>query len=358
MDEFLEPAGDTRMARRTHRVRDGMTLIELLVVIALIGMLFGLLLPAVQSARESARRAQCVNNLKQIGIALHAYQSVYQRFPGVCLRSRSPALNNPSAHAFSPIARTLSLLDQPVLYNATNFQEPPIWVSTINTNSTVMQCRLNVAACPSDGAFFGGQFGPSSYRFNLGPTFRFSPNRDDWESRNGPFTVHVDYSPADFPDGLSQTVGASERLRGDWTRGPFRRGGDYVAVPVPIPILPIPVTADWAVRNCQGDSLSLPHDSRGGESWFLSSYHYTNYNHCRPPNAPEPDCAFLVLPSNTFHNRSIVQGVFTASSNHPGGTNALLMDGSVRFARDGIALPVWRALATRTGAEVIPAETW
>ena len=328
------------------------TLVEVLVVISAISLLAGLLIPAVQSARESARRLQCANGLRQLGLALHNYLASQNVFPGVDLPD-APAGPRPSVstHYFSPLARMLSQLDQGPLHNATNFSLPA--VQGVVLNQTVMKTSLGFLLCPSDTQPGVAGYGRDNYRFNLGPTGVWAPGSSPPLSEAGPFTVHVVYSPANFTDGLSSTVGASERLQGDWTRGQFKLGGDYLLFR----------TLEWSeyfnspdqtLQFCSSLSLSLPQESRGGESWFLSGFHFTCYNHCATPNLKVTDCALTDHASTrTLRERISQQGVFKASSYHPGGVNALLMDGSGRFFSDSINLRVWRALATRSGGEVV-----
>jgi len=109
--------------------------------------------------------------------------------------------------------------------------------------------------------------------------------------------------------------------------------------------------ADGAVRACSGVPSTSPVERQGGESWFVSGLHYTNYNHCATPNASAKDCTLDWLEAD-FHNRTLRSGVFAARSRHPGGVNVLSMDGAVRFAGDSIDKATWRALATRSGGEV------
>jgi prepilin-type processing-associated H-X9-DG protein len=106
------------------------------------------------------------------------------------------------------------------------------------------------------------------------------------------------------------------------------------------------LTIDWVVSVCTSASQKLPIETRSGESWFVSGYHFTDYNHCATPNARISDCSIYDLPEN-IQWRTLHEGVFTARSRHPGGVNTAWMDGSVRFVRDGINLAVWRSLATR-----------
>jgi prepilin-type N-terminal cleavage/methylation domain-containing protein/prepilin-type processing-associated H-X9-DG protein len=338
-----------------HYSHRGFTQIELLVVVFIIGLLAGLVLPAVQFARETSRRLQCTNNLKQIGLALHSYLAQQNVFPGVDLKTYTiPGTSRSvSTYFFSPFARMLAQLDQIPLYNAANVSLPPVEGAV--SNQTVMKTGIGLFLCPSDIQPAVPGYGRVNYRFNLGPTPLFAAGSYYPLSLAGPFTVHVVYSPADFTDGLSATVGVSERLEGDWTKGPFKWGGDYlyVATAVPPNISPALYNADQAVQYCSDLSLSLPQESRGGESWFLSGLHFTSYNHCATPNMKVPDCSLNRDNLQSLRERIIQQGVFKASSYHPGGVNAALMDGSVRFFTDGLDRKVWRAVATRSGGEVV-----
>jgi len=334
--------------------RDGFTLIELLVVIFIIGLLTALLLPAVQSAREASRRLQCVNNLKQIGLALQSYLTQQNVFPAIELMQPSPGARTvPRASFFSPIARMLPQIDQAGLYDATNFSLPP-GVGELQ-NRTAMLTGLANLLCPSDVQPPVPGYGRVNYRFSLGPTPLWAAGAYDPLSMAGPFTVIQSYSAGSFTDGLSTTVGVSERLEGDWIKGTFKLGGDYIYVATAVPPMMAPglFDPDQAVRYCSELSLSHPQESRGGESWFVSGLHFTNYNHCATPNSKVPDCSLNRDDIRLLIHRINEQGVFKASSYHTGGVNAALMDGSVQFFTNGVELRLWRALSTRNGGEVI-----
>ncbi len=326
--------------------RRAFTLIELLVTISIIGILIGLLIPAVQSAREAARRIQCVNNLKQIGIALHGYATAVGCFPPVILETNPGHFDR-----YSPSARSLAFLDQPALYNAVNFQQ---WASLgwgPATNSTVMLSTVAVFLCPSDQSSPVPGYGRNNYDLTSGaePWGLFEPGE---LSIAGPFsTSYHAFTPAEIRDGLSNTAGASERLQGDWTKDTFKRGGDYVMGALGYNFEG-GFTADQAIQYCATLSpLNAPVESRGGESWFLSGYHFTGYNHVTTPNRWDLMCS-LDFNNLDLHTRTLHHGSFPATSRHPGGINVLMMDGNVRFVRDGVDLSIWRGAATVAGGEV------
>ncbi|MEW4569816.1 DUF1559 domain-containing protein [Tautonia sp. JC769] len=332
-------------------VRPAFTLIELLAVILVIGLLTAIVVPAVQGSREAARRLQCMNHLKQIGLALNHYGSLHGYYPGYLTPTYRRAHGVVSAHAYSPLARLLAQLDQVPLYDAANFEHETRLPVAEWANRTVMTTTVEVFLCPSDAQPRVPGFGRVNYRFNVGPTPLSAGGPPFPFSQSGPFTAHRFRRPAEFRDGLSNTIGVSERVQGDWTRDVFDPSGDYhlrtgfreVTDP------------DGAARLCASLGRGIvPAESRSGESWFLSGYHCTNYNHCQAPNASDPDCAFggESYRSTLLWDRVRRWGVFTARSRHRGGVNALSMDGSVSFVSNGIALPVWRAKATCSGGEV------
>jgi prepilin-type N-terminal cleavage/methylation domain-containing protein/prepilin-type processing-associated H-X9-DG protein len=336
---------------RKHRVPTaGYTLIELLVVIVVIGILTAIILPAVQSAREAARRAQCVNNLKQIGLATASYASLYGTYPSLAYISETspPPDRNfrlVAAH-YSPLTQVLPQLEQEALFNTVNFMP---WADdgyTLHANSTAMTTRIGMFVCPSDVTAPVPGYGRVNYRFNIGPVTNLaksvSPPGD-----LGAFALSANFTPADFSDGLSATAGTSERLQGDWRAGTVGRG-DYRLAPKDGRRGGEPI--DEMLAYCRS-ATSDQFESRAGESWFLSGFHTTIFNTANVPNPKFPDCAsddYTDLHGGLIHN-----GVFSASSRHPSGVNVAMMDGSVRFVKDGVSLPVWRALSTRNGGEAI-----
>jgi prepilin-type N-terminal cleavage/methylation domain-containing protein len=336
---------------RSHylRHRRGFSLVELLVVIAVIGILMGLVLPAVQAAREASRRAQCINNLKQIGLAIQHYNESNRVFPPVALPTFTGSQGQfGSGHYHSPLARVLPYIEQKNLYDAINFGPVPSSGNAVFENLTAMKTSVAAFLCPSDGERSVEGFGRCNYRFNLGATHRFGPDDVEPSSWFGPFSAHRVYGAADFTDGLSQTIGVSERLQGDWAKSAIRRLGDYRLTTADGYTL---IGPDAATEVCRALAAGTPLESRGGESWFLSGFHFTSYNHCTTPNSDVWACSFDPH-TDDLHSRVKHDGVFPATSYHSGGVHALRMDGSVRFEKDSVSLVVWRGLGTRSGGEI------
>jgi len=239
-------------------------------------------------------------------------------------------------------------MEQVPLFNAANFSPKPT-SEGLAANRTVMGTSIAMFICPSDGVLPVEGYGRVNYRMNIGPSIGSS---FEASTRNGPFCSFDCIGPANFTDGLSNTVGSSERLQGDWTKGTFRSGGDY-RLAGPVQSWDEVRDIDRAVVRCRSAS-AMPAESRGGESWFLSGLHFTEYNHGSRPNS-DGECAFET-DLGLMSVRANAAGVIGSSSSHPGGVNTLRMDGSVRHVKDQVDLRLWRALGTRSGGEIISAE--
>ncbi len=313
--------------------RSGFTLVELLVVIAIIGILVGLLLPAVQAAREAARRMQCSNNLKQIGLAMHNYESTYKRFPSGNMVGASFSVG------LSVHARLLPYMEQANMYNMVDFN---FAFDHANNNAARMQI-VGPFMCPSDNftMLATSLGGPNSYYANSGtnilagsPPTSSSDANFGMPECNGVFYRDSKVRPADVTDGLSNTVAFSEHLAGDGNNSlstftdTFQPGT-------------FPANADEARRDCLAvntQDLSKQGFSNVGAPWLRAYHSTTLYYHVLGPN--ERSCMF---PPGRIAT--------TASSRHTGGVMAAACDGSVQFVGSSIDLAIWRALGTRNGGE-------
>jgi prepilin-type N-terminal cleavage/methylation domain-containing protein/prepilin-type processing-associated H-X9-DG protein len=362
----------------------GFTLIELLVVIAIIAVLIALLLPAVQAARESARRVQCVNNLKQIGLAMHNYHDANGVFP-MSTTSAEAAPNGACRNGlFSWHATILPQIEQQPLYNAINFwvgnaancADPDLilygaTIPATHPNGTAARTVVASYLCPTDSYEIPETMGasrpaPQSYSGNAGWTPDTSgPSEGSRIGRHNGFIGLADprnhaswhvgpVSVAMATDGLSQTVAAAERR--------IPRATD------PYDIEGMLAEPEATRSYCAGGSGS----SRTLHAW---------QRYCGTVSFPDP--AWTVFAgrawisgwghaAGTYMQVLAVNGrschiyggesdgniLVTPGSRHQGGLNVLLGDGSVRFLNDRIASPVWWAIGTRDGGEAVDSDAY
>jgi prepilin-type N-terminal cleavage/methylation domain-containing protein/prepilin-type processing-associated H-X9-DG protein len=360
----------------THsRIPSGFTLIELLVVLAIIGTLAGLLLPAVQSARDGARRLQCVNNLKQIGLALHNYHQSCGSFPmgGSKNNRKLDGDSYDQWSVWSAHAAILPALEQVPMFNAINFDFAPEITDGVShpMNSTVNLAIVNVFLCPSDAR--AGQQNSCSYHGSYGTTT--NDNYPQTGGCTGLFTVEQSFRISNCLDGSSATVAFSEALVGDGmgygrighnVTDPSRyRGNVFMSATVSAPpgARRVDASQDAAavlagLEACATAFRTTNYiaDHRGWR-WGQGVTGFSMFNTILAPNDrqfPLGGCRFNGMPDWNMDNGF----VFGASSNHPGGINMLFADGGVRFVRDGIDRMVWWSLGTKAGGEIVSSDQY
>ncbi|MBS0202950.1 MAG: DUF1559 domain-containing protein [Planctomycetes bacterium] len=337
------------------RSRSGFTLIELLVVIAIIAILIALLLPAVQQAREAARRTQCKNNLKQIGIALHGYHSSAGTLPPGRLVTQVDG----SGHCFAAYAHLLPYIDQGPLYNQVNFNANP---DTGFGNAVPLATMLSMLLCPSDPAVIlqpASAKSPASavhnYPLNTGTTYPVSPRNPAGTPVTGIFFENSSVRFAGITDGLSNTVCISETARstlgGPTTWDGVSPTNGFVLTQGNDNGLSGPELTDYA-SQCHGTGLVL--QQTRGSKWLYGAPGHSMYNHLRVPNDRDVDCRGGIPHSNKLDSLwKVLSHNVTTHSRHTGGVHSLLCDGSVRFVSENIDLVVWKSLGSRNCGEII-----
>jgi prepilin-type N-terminal cleavage/methylation domain-containing protein/prepilin-type processing-associated H-X9-DG protein len=338
------------------------TLIELLVVIAIIAVLIALLLPAVQSAREAARRSQCVNNLKQLGIAIQNYvDSRGSLPPTACSLALSHAVGGTN---FSMKVHLLPFIEQQSVYNAVNWSH--YWNDGA-TNNTVATITINGFLCPSDGntpnatkkvAGVSRPVATCNYANNIGTSRSFNGGRFDGPAYElgQPATGPV-VTLASIQDGTSNTAIFSEWIKGTGSAkaglSAIYRSPVTFSTTSPPMLMSLGQSMQSVSSTCQSSTTIISTSS--GNSKGYSYMEHTNgygggYAHLNTPN--KNACFF----ANEVYNSSFT--LVGASSNHSGGVNVGFLDGSVRFVKNSVSYQSWGAIATMAGGEIIGANNY
>lgn len=345
------------MARPPQRSRfsSGFTLIELLVVIAIIGVLVALLLPAIQQAREAARRSQCANNIKQLGLAVHNYFGAYSVLPPAVV-IRYPYVNSGDWNGWSMHARLLPFLEGDARYDTVNFSHSAI----VAQNVTAIARLGSSYVCPSDPnaatqrANGTSTYDNTNYGFNRGNWFVWGGSSDVTRPVS-PFYVNSKARLDDVIDGQTKTIFAAEvkahteynRKCGNMVYSPGSQPGPNDAVPA------------LGYQNCTGSSPAAEHKNTGHTEWHNGDVHHTGFTTAWTPNRVtgglfgSVNYVDMDVTSRREEDGGPTYSAITARSYHPGGVHILLGDGSVTFVSDTIDGVIWRGLGTIAGNEVV-----
>ncbi len=325
----------TRTVDSTRERAGGFTLIEVLVVIAVVGLLVALLIPAAQSAREAARRAQCANNLRQLGLALNSFAKDHGEFP----------LGN-SMEGYSPHAYLMPYVEQSSLYHAINFKSPSIMsMNQDSVNWTVYSTKLSIFSCPTDRNRPQEGGGLTNYAGNGGYGHQDIPNNGTFPHQSLVGKLKT-VGFADIRDGVGQTMAFTEwclPATNSMSPVPDRLSltfdaGDFAA----------PGELEKFVTACRAmDPLTGKKCSGKFANWMIGGMGFSLLNATLRPN--ENSC---------LNGGSLSLGAYSAGSRHRSGVNVVFVDGHVRFIKESVSQAIWRALSTRSGNDLISDDSY
>ena len=331
----------------------GFTLVELLVVIAIVATLIGLLLPAVQSAREVARRTSCQNNLRQLALALTTYESAYKKFPPSLAWTGTSATNDSANAVWSAQARLMPFMEEMTIGTEIGRQlAVPYSAAKLADGALISGIRIPALICPSESNTQARlksdgtpEYAPLNYAINLGTWHVFTPPRGP--GGDGAFFPNSSLKAGQFSDGLSKTIALAEVK----TYTSYFRNAAQASPP-------LPSTPD-AVCGMGGDFKNdLPTLGSGHTEWVDGRAHQSGFTATFPPQTrvpcSRPTGSYDIDWTNQQEAKSLdkpTTAAVTARSHHGDVVNYARMDGGVHQAAGSIAPEVWRALATRAGGE-------
>jgi prepilin-type N-terminal cleavage/methylation domain-containing protein/prepilin-type processing-associated H-X9-DG protein len=346
-----------RMDRRVRRIPAAFTLVELLIVIAIIGVLIALLLPAVQAAREAARRTRCINNLKQLALAASNYHSAFNSFPPAQFQ-----INN----QYGALPRMLAFIEEGAI-----FQEIVDWQNTNFQSQAASYHEIPLLYCPTDINRLADNIqnaeSPASFNFpGHGKSNYVMCGGSDVATRsggagklkernNGIFVGYMAVKHRHITDGLSKTVLFSEAVLGDGDNLRVSNPGDWFGIPKRGPT----TTVDEIYQDCMA---VVPETMIGmqkqasyrGRTYIIGEYATTKYNHIMPPNGRSCSRYNGNDAGKGVDGKSNSEGTATtASSRHVGGVHVCFGDGHVDFYADEVDLQFWRGIASRNGGEIL-----
>ena len=329
--------------------RAGFTLVELLVVIAIIGILIALLLPAVQAAREAARRSQCVNNLKQVGLAYHNYHDTFKTFPRYDYGVNTAACGEAACGAntwwvgFTAHTMVLPYVEQGAIYDRIDWSSRP--TDTVNDTNLMRTVQINSYVCPSEGPFYDVNFkGSTNYFISEGPCFGNVGLAD----QNGFFRRDLETAIRDVRDGTSNTIALAEIIKGDGNS--TKSGwGDLIRM------------GGSAAAGCSDTFPTQAAMDAYGATLLTGAAAIWNENGRRyyAPTAGDLPVMTTLAPPNWKYPNFMVSDWSTgrfyigARSYHPGGANHTLGDGSVRFISETLDFNTYQALGGRDEGTVV-----